>query len=146
MRGVPKIPYFQTSRYRVDAMVELAEPLPGEKVADLGTGDGRITIAFARTGAEVYGYEIDETLRKLAEENIKNGKLKNAIIHNIDFWTQNLSKYDIIACYPMPTIIDKLEKKLMNELRPGSRILLNYFPFCNWKAKKIKDNIFLYVK
>lgn len=146
MRGIPKIPYFQTSRYRVETMVELADAKSHEKVADLGSGDGRIVIAFAKYGIEIHGYEIDEELKKLSEENIANLKLKKAYIHNRDFWQENLSMYDIICCYPMPTIMGRLEKKLQEELKPGARILLNYFPFKHWKEKRIKDNIFLYVK
>ncbi|HWY80231.1 MAG TPA: 50S ribosomal protein L11 methyltransferase [Candidatus Sulfotelmatobacter sp.] len=146
MKGIPKVPYFQTSRYRVETMVELAEIKPGEKGADLGSGDGRIVIAFAKAGVEMHGYEIDDSLRKISEENIRNANLSNAFIHTLDFWQEDLSQYDIICCYPMPTIMGRLEHKLQEELEPGTRILLNYFPFKHWNEKKIKDNVFLYSK
>ena len=147
MQGIPKIPYFQTSRYRVQTMVELANVKENDFVADLGAGDGRITIAFAKTGVtHVDAYEIDSDLRKLAEENIKKENLTNAIIRDKDFWQENLSQYTIICCYPMPTIMGRLERKLQEELRPGTRVLLNYFPFLHWKEKMMKDNIFLYIK
>lgn len=142
----PPIPYFQTSRYRVATMVELAKPQLGEKVADLGSGDGRIVIAFAQTGIETHGYEIDDQLRKLSEEKIAKAGLANAHIYNKDFWQEDLSKYDIIACYPMPTVMNRLERKLREELKPGARIVLNYFPFNHWKEKTKKDNIYLYIK
>ena|SRR6185437_3157131 len=146
MHGIPKIPYFQTSRYRVETMVELAHVKPGEKAADLGSGDGRIVIAFAKQGVEMHGYEIDDELRNLSEENITKLNLTNTFIHNRDFWKEDLSGYDIICCYPMPTIMGRLERKLQEELKPGSRVLLNYFPFKHWKEKRIKDNIYLYIK
>jgi len=146
MTTIPKIPYFQTSRYRVESMVELANVKPGEVGADLGSGDGRIVIAFAQRGVEMHGYEIDESLKALASENINKHKLTNAFIYNRDFWQEDLSVYNIICCYPMPTIMGRLERKLQEELKPGSRVLLNYFPFKHWKSKNIKDNIFLYYK
>lgn len=153
MKGIPTIPYFQTSRYRVETMVELAEVKPGEKGADLGSGDGRIVIAFAKipfmgakAGIEMHGYETDKELLKLSEENIRNINVPNAFIHDKDFWLEDLSLYDIICCYPMPTIMGRLERKLQEELKPGARVLLNYFPFKHWKEKRIKDNIFLYSK
>lgn len=99
MQSIPKIPYFQTSRYRVETMVELAHAKSGEKAADLGNGDGRIVIAFAKHGIEMHGYEIDEELRKLSKQNIEELNLTNAFIHDKDFWTENLSQYDIICCY-----------------------------------------------
>src|SRR5579872_5927849 len=144
MSSIPKIPYFQTSRYRVETMVELAKSKHGEIAADLGSGDGRIVIAFAQHGINMHGYEIDEELRKLSLENIEKLNLKTAFIHDKDFWNENLSQYDIICCYPMPTIMGRLERKLQEELKPGTRVLLNYFPFLHWKEKKIKDNIYLY--
>jgi protein-L-isoaspartate O-methyltransferase len=144
--STPPIPYFQTSRYRVATMVELAQAQPGEKVADLGSGDGRIVIAFAKNGNPTVGYEIDEKLKKVAEENIQKENLTNAVILQKDFWQEDLSQYDIICCYPMPTVMGRLERKLKEELHPGSRVLLNYFPFLHWKETVKKDNIFLYKK
>jgi 16S rRNA A1518/A1519 N6-dimethyltransferase RsmA/KsgA/DIM1 with predicted DNA glycosylase/AP lyase activity len=144
MSAIPKIPYFQTSRYRVETMVELANPKLGENGADLGSGDGRIVTAFAQREIAMHGYEIDEELIKLSEEKIEELKLNNAFIHKKDFWQEDLSRYDIICSYPMPTIMGRLEKKLQEELKPGARILLNYFPFKHWKLEKTKDNIYLY--
>jgi 16S rRNA A1518/A1519 N6-dimethyltransferase RsmA/KsgA/DIM1 with predicted DNA glycosylase/AP lyase activity len=146
MTDAPKIPYFQTSRYRVATMVELANPKPEDLGIDLGSGDGRIIIAFAKKGIEMHGFEIDQELRKLSEENIKEEDITNAKIFNKDFWKEDLSKYSIICCYPMPDVMGRLERKLKEELKPGARVLLNYFPFLHWKEKKIKDNIYLYIK
>ncbi len=146
MRGIPKVPYFQTSRYRVETMVELADQKPGDRGADLGSGDGRIVIAFAKRGIEIHGYEIDETLIKNSEEKISELNLKNAFINNKDFWSVNLSEYNFICCYPMPTIMGRLERKLQDELKPGTKVLLNYFPFKHWKLKTMKDNVYLYIK
>lgn len=170
---IPYIPYFQTSRYRVQAMIDLAEIKLKEKAADLGTGDGRIAIALALAGAIVDAYELNDDRIKEAKENIQTVILgnettqesnkerswtnqddnsKNRIkvtlptILKKDFWFEDLSQYSIICCYPMPTIMGRLEKKLLDELKPGSRVLLNYFPFKHWKLDKTKDNIFLYKK
>ena len=40
---------------QIESMLALAEIKPGEKMADLGSGDGRIVIAFAKAGAEAHG-------------------------------------------------------------------------------------------
>lgn len=163
--GIPYIPYFQTSRYRVATMIDLANIKPGEKAADLGTGDGRIAIALSFAGAIVDAYELDDERITEAKENIEatlsfltsrkqyassevkpNREVKPPTILKKDFWFEDLSKYSIICCYPMPTIMGRLEKKLRDELRPGSRVLLNYFPFKHWELEKSKDNIFLYKK
>lgn len=152
---LPFIPYFQTTRYRVEAMIDLAginRSLPAgrqEKAADLGSGDGRIVIALSQAGAIVTGYELDEKLvelsRKNIEETIPNGLSYPTILQK-DFWEEDLGQYDIITVYPMPDIMEALEKKLQRELRPGARVLLNYYPFPNWEKTAEKDHIFLYRK
>ena len=139
------IPYFQTSRYRVQTMIELAQPQPGEKSADLGSGDGRIVIAFAKSGANAFGYELDDTLKNISEKNIHDAHVLATIVQK-DFWKESLSLYDIVTVYPMPDIMEALEQKLLNELKPGSRVLLNYYPFPHWQTKTEKDHIYLYEK
>ncbi len=143
----PYIPYFTTSRYRVDTMVQLSEVTQIDRVADLGTGDGRIAIAFAKEGAWVDAYELDGELIQKAKSLIKKERLDDHIkMLKKDFWKADLSVYDIICIYPMPDIMQRLEEKLLKELKKGTRVLLNYYPFSNWKFEKTKNNIYLYVK
>lgn len=145
------IPYFQTTRYRVQAMMELADikqDLPESRqeiAADLGSGDGRIVIALSQNKARAYGYELDPELKTLSEKHIEQAGVQATIIQK-DFWKEDLSVYDVITVYPMPDIMSALEKKLLTELRPGSRVLLNYYPFPRWKPEREKDHIFLYRK
>jgi ribosomal protein L11 methylase PrmA len=147
MSNQPKIPFFPTTRYRVQTMIQLASIKKSEKAADLGSGDGRIVIALAQAGAQAQGYEQDENLIDISKELIRRARCDSrAVIHNKDFWQENLSTYDIICVYPMPDVMEALEKKLQEELKPGARVLLNFYPFPNWKAKKKKDNVYLYVK
>lgn len=128
-------------------MITLAKIKPGEKAADLGSGDGRIVIALAKAGAIVHGYELDKTLIAKSQQLITEQNLQEqAKILNLDFWQEDLSQYDIICVYPMPDIMKYLEKKLQTELRAGSRVLLNFYPFPNWKEMAKKDNIYLYKK
>lgn len=141
------IPYFKTTRIRVTAMVALSKIKKGEHVADLGAGDGRISIAFAKKGAIVTAYEIDEKLAKLAQENIKKENLEHLVgIEQKDFWKEDLGKFDIIAVYPMPDIMEELEEKLLKELKPGARVITNYYEFPNWKVTEKKENVFLYFR
>lgn len=142
-----RIPYFATSRYRVDTMVNLSSVTQIDKVADLGTGDGRIAIAFAKEGAWVDAYELDNDLIKKAKEAIKKEKLESHIkIIKKDFWEADLSSFDIICVYPMPDIMALLEEKLLRELKPGARVLLNYYPFTNWRFTTCENNVYLYVR
>lgn len=144
---IPLIPYFKTSRYRVETMVELSNVKKKELVADLGSGDGRISIAFGEKEANVEGFELDPNLVRISNILISKKNLQqNIIIHQTNFWSVDLSRFDIVCIYPMPDIMLELEKKLQSELKVGSRVLLNYYPFPNWEYVENKDNIYLYKK
>ncbi len=128
-------------------MLDLSNVAENDKVADLGTGDGRIAIAFAKKGALVDGFELDEKLVSKSQKNVIKEKVEEKVtILKENFWDVDLSSYDIITIYPMPDIMLNLEEKLEKELKRGARVLLNYYPFLNWKYITLKDNIYFYVK
>lgn len=128
-------------------MVELSRVKQGEKVADLGSGDGRISLAFAKIGGIVTGYELDKDLVQSSERAIKDAQVQSlVVIKNENFWDADLSKFEIVCIYPMPDIMEQLEEKLTNELKKGARVLTNYYLFPTWKPKMVKDNIYLFEK
>jgi len=128
-------------------MVELSKIKKGERVADLGSGDGRISIAFAKSGAIVDAFELDEKLISEANKNSLSEKVnENITIYKKDFWDSHLSSYSVIAIYPMPDIMPLLEEKLNKELKTGARVIVNFYPLPNWKYKTFKNNIYLYIK
>jgi predicted RNA methylase len=58
-------PYYPTPESVVEKMLRLGELKAGEKMYDLGSGDGRIVIAAARKfKANAWGVEFDEPLVK----------------------------------------------------------------------------------
>src|SRR6266566_4936845 len=92
------IPYFQTTRYRVQAMIDLAQIKPGEKATDLGSGDGRIIIALAQAGAESHGYELDTNLIDVSKTLIRQTRQDEKVfIHMKNFWDEDLSEYNVIT-------------------------------------------------
>lgn len=46
-----------------------------------------------------------------------------------DIFAQDLSKADVVTCYLLPNINEKLAEKLSRELRPGTRVVSNTFIF-----------------
>lgn len=128
-------------------MVELSRVLPGDKVADLGSGDGRIAIEFGKKGALVTGFELDSGLVSKSQETIKELKLEtNVKILQQDFWDVDLSPFKIVTVYPMPDIMLHLEQKLQKELKKGAVVLTNYYAFPNWMHWAVKDKIYKYVR
>lgn len=139
--------YFPTKNPSVESMKRLSRAKPGERLADLGSGDGRIIIAFAKVGLETHGYEINSLLVILSKIAIRRAGLKGrAFVHWQSFWRIDLSGFDIITVYGFPRIMPRLEKKLKREVKPGTRIISNIYKFGHLKPTRNEDRIYLYVK
>jgi len=90
--------YVPTSENRVKEMIRLLNISKGEKVVDLGAGDGRMVIEAANAGAEAHGYEISPALVRLAKKNICTAGMQNkAFVFQGNLWHQNLSNFDAVA-------------------------------------------------
>src|ERR1039458_10884817 len=79
-------PYYPTPESIVLKMLELGGLKPGEKMFDLGSGDGRIVIAAAQKfHADAIGVELDKDLCRQSLERIRKlGLEKTAQIVNGD--------------------------------------------------------------
>lgn len=142
LRGAP---YAPIGEQKINNMLTLLKVKKGERAADIGAGDGRIIIALAKKGVEAHGYEINPVLFFLAKRNIKKANMqKKAFIHLADFWRQDLSSFDIVTIYLTAHIMPAVEKKLIKELKPKARVVVNYFPLPTWKPVQKEDTIYLY--
>lgn len=128
-------------------MILLAKPKQQEKAVDLGSGDGRIILALAKLEIEAHGYEINPLLVWWTNYRIKKLTVQQyAFAHLKSFWNVTLGDFDVVFVYGMPHIMRELENKLQKELKPGSRIVSNSFPFPTWKPVKKIENVYLYVR
>ncbi|MBU0976707.1 MAG: hypothetical protein ABIE03_01710 [Patescibacteria group bacterium] len=140
-------PYLPIDKKRLKALLKLSEAKQGDKVVDLGSGDGRIVIEFAKKGIESHGYEINPILVLISKMKIRKAGLRNkAFIHWRSLWNIDFPKYSIITSYPVKGIMKSLEKKLQNRTTPRSKIILHIFKFPSWKYEKVLDNNYLYIK
>jgi hypothetical protein len=139
--------YVPSSEEAIESMLLLAQPRSGEEAVDLGSGDGRIVIALAQKGCRATGYEINPLLIHQSRKKIlEQGLEKKAIILGKSFWKSDLSQTNIVILYTTASIMNRLETKLLRELKSGARVISQEFVFPNWKEKKKKGNIHLYVK
>ncbi|MEA2056510.1 MAG: methyltransferase domain-containing protein [Patescibacteria group bacterium] len=130
---------------KLKIMLKLAKPRKKDKIIDLGCGDGKIIFALAKQGFNVVGVEINPFLVKKCQKKAKELKLEKSVtIVNNSFWNLNLSKYDLVFLYGTAYIMERLEKKLQKELKPGSRIISNYFQFPQWSVEKKENEVRVY--
>jgi len=132
----------------IDVVIEFADIKKNDVLYDLGSGDGRILVEAAKKGIRVVGIEQNRILNWIARK--KTRKLKNVKIIQGNIFKQNLSKTKIIVAYLSQKVAERLQKKIMKEVKKGTRIILIDHAFINWKPIKIKKigliPIRLYVK
>lgn len=139
-------PYAALAQNRIDTMKDLLKLKKGQKMVDLGSGDGRIVMAFARAGIESHGYEINPVLVMISRIRIRRAGLeKKAFIHFKDFWVTNLADFDAVTLYGIAHIMKRLESKLKKELKPGSKVVTNYFKFPSLKPIQTRNKVLLYL-
>lgn len=141
------VPYLSTDHQRVKDIVALAKIKPNQKVADLGSGDGRLIIAMAEKGAEAHGYELNLFYVLLSKYHIrKKGLSKKAFIHWQNFFKTDVSTFDTITIFGIPFIMKKLEKKLKQETKPKTQIITTTYSFPTWTHKDKQNHLYLYQK
>lgn len=145
------IPFFVGAPYEgikenpLKEMVKIAKPKKEDKMVDLGSGDGRTVIAFAKKGISSVGFEINPFLVLYSKRKIKKmGLEKIAKIHWKNFWKVNFEEFSIITTFQYFTISKKLEKKLLRECKKGTKIISHYWKFPSLKIKESKNKIYLY--
>ena len=137
--------FFPSSPAHTSAMVALVGPRTGEKAADLGSGDGRVVIALARAGAEAHGFEINPALVLLSRWRVRrSGLTDQARIHWGSFWRADLSPFHVVTVFQGSFIMRRLERKALRELRPGARLVSDYWGFPTLKPDSLSGTLFLY--
>src|SRR5229473_337496 len=130
-------PYYPTPETIVEKMLQLGGLKAGEKMFDLGSGDGRIVIVAAQKfHAQAVGVELDKDLCKQSIARIlKLGLEKNARIINGDLLKENYSSADLVTVYLLPDAVNnKVQPLLDKQLKKGARIVAKDFDFHNWTA------------
>jgi precorrin-6B methylase 2 len=133
-------PYYPTPEVVVEKMLRLGGLKAGEKLYDLGSGDGRIVIMAARKfHADATGVELDEDLWKLSMDRIRKlGLQKTARIIHGDLMKQDYSSADLVTVYLLPVSNDKVRPLLEKQLKKGARVVAHDFEFSGWTASKIE--------
>jgi len=131
-------PYYPTPESVVQKMIELGGLKKGEKMFDLGSGDGRIVVMAAQKfGADATGIEFDEDLYKRSMARIASLGLSSQarIIHG-DIMKQDYSSANLITVYLLPLSNDKVRPMLEKQIKRGTRIVAHDFEFSGWNPEK----------
>ena len=134
----PDVPYVPTTDEAVQAMLKLADVKKSDIVYDLGCGDGRIVIAAAVTyGARGVGIDIDPDRIREAKENAKKAHVEDLVrFEEKDLFDADFREATVVTLFLLPSVNLRLRPKLIQELKPGTRIVSNTFDMGDWKPDK----------
>jgi hypothetical protein len=134
-------PFVTTPMQVVGRMLSLAQTNGEDLVMDLGSGDGRIVIAAAKTyGAHGVGVELDPDLVAAARVNARRvGVEQLTRFVNADVLKTDLSGASVVTAYLLPWLMDALQPKFLAELAPGTRIVSHAFPMSGWEPDETES-------
>ena len=116
-------PFEPSKDDKIKTILKLSSPRKKDKILDLGSGDGRIVMAFAEKGYEAHGYEINPSLVLYSIIKSKIKHLKNAHFHLGNFWNKDISKFNTIILFQIGYIMPKLEQKIKKQCKNKTKIL-----------------------
>ncbi|MBI2453825.1 class I SAM-dependent methyltransferase [Candidatus Peregrinibacteria bacterium] len=121
------VPYVPSKKRVVTRMIRAAKLKEGERVYDLGCGDGRLLLeAEKKVPVKTEGFEIAPLVYGLAwlRKKIAGSSMK---LRFQNLFSANLKRADVIFCYLLPHVMPRLRKKILRECRRGTRIVSNTF-------------------
>lgn len=100
------------------------------RVVDLGSANGRLTreIAAALPAAQVTGLELNGLAVCISRWCQRRKGLGNLSYQQGDFFKADVSGYQAIVMFLIPSLLGNMGRKLLAEAAPGTLILCNKFP------------------
>jgi SAM-dependent methyltransferase len=129
------VPYVPTKPEVVATMLRMAKVAKDDVLYDLGCGDGRIVITAAQLyGTRGVGIDIDPERIKESKENAAKAQVE----HLVKFLEQDLFQADfheatVVSLYLLTSVNLRLRPILLQQLRPGTRIVSHNYAMDTWK-------------
>jgi SAM-dependent methyltransferase len=121
----------------VQRMLDMAELRPGERVVDLGSGDGKIAIAAARRGARARGIEYNPDMVALSKRNARAAGVQ-VDFEQGDIFKADFRDADVVTLYLLPTLNERLRPILL-EMKPGTRVTSHQFRMGDWQPDRTDE-------
>jgi len=136
-------PYLPSLSRQVDVALDIVDLKPGDRIIELGCGDGKVLIAAAKRGFCSVGYELNPILFMIAWLRTINYRSQTKVIFG-NFWHKPWPEADAIYIFLLPRLMDKLETTIKQKVTSNIKVVSFAFTFNQMKPKIEKDGVFLY--
>ncbi len=125
-----RVPLYLTNKSTWKVLSDLLADMPGSRFVDLGCGLGGVINHLARAcpQSRISGVESAPVPFLISWLRVKSSGLKNLAVEYGDYWTKDLSGYDVVYCFLSPVPMSPLFEKARAEMKPGSLFISNSFP------------------
>lgn len=136
-------PYLPTMRGQITLALDLLDLKPGQRLLELGSGDGRVLQAAARRGLRVTGYEINPILVAISYVRTWRYRSKVRIIWG-SYW-QPWPSAEGIFTFMLPRYMGRLDAVIRERYpRGGVRLASFAFALPGKKPRTAQEGVFLY--
>jgi len=130
------VPFVPSDEKSVDAMLNLAGIGPKDVLYDLGSGDGRVVVAAAKEwDIRAVGIEMDPLRNEEAMEYANWVKVNHLVTFvEDDLLSADFREATVVTMYLLHSVNIELRPRLLNELKPGTRVISHAFDMGAWRA------------
>ncbi|HET6924911.1 MAG TPA: hypothetical protein VFH39_03725 [Candidatus Saccharimonadales bacterium] len=136
-------PYLPTLTKQMQVALDLVDLQPGERLVELGCGDGKVLVAAARRGWLVDGYELNPLLVLVCVWRTRHFR-KQVRVHWRNFWTAQLPPTEGIFVFVLQRQMAKLDNKIVQEVSKPVKLVSFAFTIPGRKPVRSKEGVYLY--
>lgn len=122
-------PYIKSNREIIIKSLKLVRLKKGEVFYDLGCGNADVLIVAQKYGAQAIGFEISPFYYLWAK--LRTWRFRNINVRYRNIKDVDLGRADVVYCYLLPALLEKLSSKFEKELKSGSRLISIGFPIAD---------------
>jgi Methyltransferase domain len=134
------VPYVPTPEMIVDEMLRMAEVKGDDVLYDLGSGDGRIPITAAKQfGTRGVGIDLNPERVNEANQNAKKAGVTDKVrFIEGDIFKSDFREASVVTLYLLPEINLRLRPQLLEQLKPGTRVVSHNYNMGDWQPEQTK--------
>lgn len=136
-------PYLPIHGSDADKLLDLADVKPGQRLIDLGSGDGKLLVAAAKRGIHATGYEINPILWLISYLRLRPYR-KLARVYCRNFWRVALPPADVIYVFLIERYMVKLDDKMNAEVHTPTKLISYVFQIPGRSPVRSNKNSYVY--
>ncbi len=134
------VPYVPTPYPVVNAMLEMGQVDKADYHMDLGSGDGRIAVEAGKRGARAFGVDINPVRVAEAEKNARDAGVSDRVTFaRQDLFQTPIKDATVLTMYLLPEVNLKLRPRILDELKPGTRVVSHAFTMGDWVPDETRE-------